>query len=184
MKSHNGMRPQDIVLLLKILVHPDSQWQYRDLASSLYLSISEISESLQRSHLAGLVDESRRRVHRQALLEFLQHGLRYVFPQAPGTMVTGVPTAHSQAYFKKKFHSELDYVWPDEEGAVRGLSIFPLYKGVPKAVRKDERLHELLAAIDILRVGKVREIKEALKFLEKYILHESAPKYHPHKSGI
>ncbi|MFN5428689.1 MAG: hypothetical protein ACK5BO_11690, partial [Bacteroidota bacterium] len=66
MKSHNGMRPQDIVILLKIITVDNIKWQYRDLASSLSISISEISESLSRSHLAGLVDESRRIVHRQS----------------------------------------------------------------------------------------------------------------------
>ena len=101
MKSHNGMRPQDIVILLKIITVDNIKWQYRDLASSLSISISEISESLIRSHLAGLVDESRRIVHRQSLLEFIEHGLKYVFPQAPGTLVTGIPTAHSHIFFEK-----------------------------------------------------------------------------------
>lgn len=40
------MRPQDIVILLKILTYPDSNWQYRDIAASLALSISEISDYL------------------------------------------------------------------------------------------------------------------------------------------
>lgn len=163
------MRPQDIVILLKIMITTESEWQYRDLASSLYLSISEISESLYRSHLAGLVDESKKKVFRKSLLEFLEHGLHYVFPQVPGTMVTGVPTAHSQKYFQSKFSSEFNYVWPDDSGYMRGLSITPLYKGAPKAVQKDEMLHELLAAIDIIRVGRVREIKEALLLLRKII---------------
>lgn len=169
MKSHNGMRPQDIVILLKILVNPEPDWQYRDLASALYLSVSEISESLSRSHLAGLVDESRRRIHRQSLMEFIEYGLHYVFPQAPGTMVTGIPTAHSQAYFSALFSAELNYVWPDDNGEIRGLSITPLYKGATKAVRKDEQLYILLAAIDIIRVGRTRELKEALIVLRKTI---------------
>jgi hypothetical protein len=169
MKSHNGMRPQDIVILLKILVYPKPDWQYRDLALSLYLSISEISESLSRSHIAGLVDESKRRVHRQSLMEFLEHGLHYVFPQVPGTYVTGVPTAHSQAYFKARFQAELEYAWADDDGEIRGLSITPLYRGVPKAVKQDDTLHQLLAATDIIRVGRMRELQEALILLKQVI---------------
>ncbi len=164
------MRPQDIVILLKILLLKEANWQYRDLASSLCLSISEVSESLSRSHMAGLIDESKRRVFCQSLMEFLEHGVRYVFPQIPGTMVTGVPTAHSQEFFKAKFPAELEYVWPDVMGEVRGLAITPLYKGVSKAVQKDEELHRLLAAVDILRVGRAREIKVAIKELQKVIL--------------
>jgi hypothetical protein len=35
-------------------------------------------------------------------------------------MVTGAPTAHSHADFKKYFSSELDYAWPyDEKGSIR-----------------------------------------------------------------
>lgn len=172
MKSHNGMRPQDIVVLLKILTISDKNWQYRDISSALYLSTSEISESLHRSHIAGLVDERRRRVFRQSLMEFIEHGLHYVFPQQPGTMVTGVPTAHAHPVFKSHFAAELNYVWPDENGGIRGLSIIPLYKGVTKAVKTDEQLYLLLAAIDIIRVGKTRELKVALDILHKIIINE------------
>src|ERR1700754_2325095 len=161
MKSHNGMRPQDIVLLLKILTVAESQWQYRDLAASLYLSISEVSESLHRSHIAGLIDESKRKIHRQSLMEFIRYGLHYVFPQVPGTMVTGIPTAHSYPFYSKLFKSELNYVWPDAEGNKRGLAIQPLYKSVVKAVKQDELLYKLLASIDIIRVGRTRELKIA-----------------------
>lgn len=164
------MRPQDIVILIKILLLGDAPWQHRDLAGSLRLSVSEISDSLHRSHIAGLIDESRRKVYRENLLEFIEHGLHYVFPALPGTMETGVPTAHSQSYFKKKFNAELEYVWPDDEGPIRGLSIPPLYKGASKAVRTDPRLHLLLSAIDIYRVGRVRELKAAEEVLQKYIL--------------
>jgi hypothetical protein len=64
MKAHNGMRPQDIVLLLKILTVPAPDWQYRALAASLYLSISEVSESLNRSHIAQF------QVHLSGVSEF------------------------------------------------------------------------------------------------------------------
>jgi len=166
MKAHFGMRPHDIVILLKILSTSTQNWQYRDLASGLHISVSEIAESLNRSHIAGLVDESRRRVNRRSLLEFIQYGLHYVFPVVPGTLVTGIPTAHSQTFFKAKFASEIDYVWPDENGWARGLAITPLHKGVPAAVQKDESLHSWLAAIDIIRVGKTRELKMAIDLLQ------------------
>src|SRR5262245_9098647 len=103
MKAHNGMRPQDIVILLKVLSTNKSNWQYRDLSTDLFISVSEISESLHRSHIAGLIDERLRRVYRQSLMEFIEHGLHYVFPVLPGTLVTGMPTAHSYPFFKTHF---------------------------------------------------------------------------------
>jgi len=177
MKSHNGMRPQDVVVLLKIINKGKDDWQYRDLAGELYLSISEISESLYRSQLAGLVDESRRRVFRQSLMQFIENGLQFVFPQKPGTIVTGIPTAHSYGIFKNKIVSDLNYVWPEENGQMRGLSIIPLYKGVTKAVLIDEELYKSLAAIDIIRVGKTRELKIAIDELKRTILNESPTGY-------
>lgn len=170
MKSHNGMRPQDVIILLKILTINKSTWQYRDLSVSLFLSISEVSESLQRSQMAGLIDDGKRKVYRLSLMEFIRYGLHYVFPAIPGTMVTGTPTAHSHPFYSPLFQSEMKYVWPDDDGASRGLSIQPLYRSVVKAAKQDELLYRLLASIDILRVGKTRELKVALEELEKAIL--------------
>lgn len=164
------MRPQDIVVLLKALDMPEAGWQYRDMATALKLSVSEVSESLQRSHVAGLVDETKRKVYRQNLMEFLEHGLHYVFPAVPGTMVTGTPTAHSHPEFKAHFKAETAYVWADDQGRERGVAIPPLYKSVPAAVRIDDRLYLLLAAIDVYRIGKARELKVAREILQRHIL--------------
>lgn len=172
MRSHNGMRPQDVVILLKILILEDKEWQYRDLSVSLNISISEISESLHRSHMAGLVDESRKKVYRKSLMEFIEFGLHYVFPQFPGSMVTGFATAHSHPFYKSKLVSEVNYVWPDTNGDLRGLAIEPLFKGVIKAALQDELLYKLLASIDIIRVGRTRELKIAVNELHKIILNE------------
>ncbi|MBA2501063.1 MAG: hypothetical protein H0V30_15215 [Chitinophagaceae bacterium] len=164
------MRPQDMVILLKLVSLKDKSWQYRDLSADLFIPLSEISASLKRSEKAGLYHVELRNVHRLALMEFIQYGLKYVFPTSPGAMVTGLGTAHSHPYYKKYFQVEMQYAWPDEEGNIRGLIIEPLHPNVPKAARKDELLYKLLASIDILRVGKVREQKKALDELKKTIL--------------
>ena len=173
MRKHNGMRPQDIVILLKMTTFPENaEWKMMDLVTSLYVSQSEISESLNRSSLAGLTDITKRKVMRLSLMEFLEHGIHYVFPQHPGPLVRGIPTAHSHPEMKKKIISSEDYVWADADGKVRGQAIEPLAKSVVKAVRQDEALYKLLALVDVMRVGKVREIKVALAELKKIILHE------------
>lgn len=174
MRKHNGMRPQDIVILLKINTFPETgKWKMMDLVTSLYVSQSEISESLNRSSLAGLIDFTKRKVMRLSLMEFLEHGIHYVFPQHPGALVRGIPTAHSHPEMKKKIISSEDYVWADADGKIRGQAIEPLTKSVVKAVRQDATLYKLLALVDVLRVGKIREIKIALAELKKMILHES-----------
>ena len=177
MKKHNGMRPMDIVVLLKIIVKGDKPWLNKDLASELNISASEVSESLNRSKIAGLIDGSHKNVMRKSFLEFLQFGLKYVFPQKPGAMVRGIPTSHSAPVMAKHFVFDEKYVWPDAHGEVRGQTIEPLYHTVPKAAKQDQALYDLLALCDALRVGRVREKDFAKKELEKRLLnlaHEPA----------
>jgi len=66
--------------------------------------------------------------------------------------------------------AELEYVWPYDQGTTRGLSIAPLYSGATFAVGKDEPLYKWLACIDVIRVGRTREKKIAIKELEKEIM--------------
>jgi hypothetical protein len=134
--------------------------------------IAETSESLNRSRIAGLIDYKKKKVNRQNLMEFLEHGVRYVFPQEPGTMVRGIPTAHSHISMKKNFISDIDYVWPDNKGKIVGLKIEPFYPKQVEAVNEDETYHMLLSLVDVIRVGKAREVKYAVKELRKNILHE------------
>lgn len=164
------MRPHDIIILLKIIVLDGHDWQYRDLSSSLLISTSEISESLKRSAVAGLYDHERKKVKRTALMEFIEYGLPYVFPQLPGAIVTGIETAHSHPFYKKLIISDEAFVWPYSKGSTRGQAIEPLHSKVAVAAMNDELLYKLLASIDILRVGRVRERKLAIEEMKKYIL--------------
>ena len=45
MRKHNGMRPQDIVVLLKIAAKKNAPWMMKDLAAELKISPSEVSEA-------------------------------------------------------------------------------------------------------------------------------------------
>jgi hypothetical protein len=165
------MRPQDIVILLKIIAKEGKSWHNKDLSKELFISASEISESLRRSGIAGLIDmEKKKKVFRQSLMEFLEHGIRFVFPVQPGTLVNGMPTAHSHSFMRTHLSSELDYVWPDTRGNDRGLSIEPLYKNQVKAAKLDVNLYQMLALVDVIRVGRVRETIVAVDELKKMIL--------------
>ncbi|MFY7879962.1 MAG: hypothetical protein ACOVP6_07820 [Lacibacter sp.] len=174
MRKHNGMRPQDIAILVKIISFRDEAWQLSTLSSSLFISISEVSESLNRSRIAKLIDYEKKKINRQNLIEFLEHGIKYVFPQQPGSMIRGIPTAHSHPFVKNYFTSELNFVWPDPKGAMMGLLIEPLYPKQIHAVKTDNNFYKLMALIDVIRVGKVRETKFAITELKKQIMDESS----------
>ncbi|WP_149694956.1 hypothetical protein [Chitinophaga sp. CF418] len=169
MNQHNGMRPQDIAVLLKIIISP-SNWMNKDIAEALLLSPAEISYSLQRSTLAELIDPSKRKVMRKTFLEFIRYGLPHVFPAIKGAIAVGIPTAFSSPVMSKHLmtnQSSEMVVWPYLEGQARGESIIPLYPNAVKAALRDPELYELFALVDTMRLGKVREKEIALNLLKE-----------------
>lgn len=168
MKTQNQqLKPQDVLLLLKIMSDNNPSWNQKPVAEALGLSQSEVSEAVGRCKYAGLLAPNGKTVMKMALMEFLQYGLRYVFPQKPGAVVRGVPTSHSANPLKEEIQSSEAYVWPYGKGTIRGHSIVPLYPSVPEAALKDVKLYELLALIDALRVGRARERELAVEGLKK-----------------
>ena len=171
MKNSNTLKPQDILILLKICTLGQVEWYQHTLAEDLSISQSEISECLSRSKFSGLMDASGKKVNVLNLLEFLQYGIKYVFPQQPGAIVRGIATAHSASPLNKDIQSDENYVWPYSRGNMRGQAIQPLYKTVPKAIYKDQKLHEVLSLVDAIRVGKVREQQLAISLLKERLQH-------------
>lgn len=171
MRVLQGIKPQDILVLLKLCLWRDREWRHVDLAAELGLSQTEVSFALERCRMSGFLDSAKKRVLRSALLEFLEHGLKYVYPVQPGSVGRGMPTAHSAPPLSKQIVSDADdqYVWPSADGKVRGQGIAPLYESVPIAAAKDPQLHELLALVDALRVGRARERAIALEELKSRI---------------
>jgi hypothetical protein len=168
MRTFNGIKPQDIVILLKLTILEGGNWRHVDLAEGLGLSQTEISFALDRCKTVGFIDSAKKKVLKSALLEFLVHGLKYMFPAKPGPVCRGVPTAHSAPPLSKAIvASEEDrYVWPWDEGKVRGQAIEPLYPNAPLAAKNDHKLYELLALVDAVRAGRVREQAIAVQELE------------------
>lgn len=169
-----AMKSQDIVILLKLVSLEDQIKQgcldqsvssdpfaLRSLEGALGISKTEISASLRRSIAATLAikPNERPKVNRRNLTEFVQHGLKYVFPVKPGASQRGVATGFAAPMLEGQLVSSgADiYVWPHAEGSRQGPSITPLFKSVPEAALKDERLYELLALIDAIRLGNPRE---------------------------
>lgn len=162
----HGLKSQDVLLALRLAARPEPAPQ-AEIASAIGISVSEVSEGLKRlnrSHLYNLQD---RRVVRSSLREFLCFGLRYVFPAQLGLLGEGIPTAHSASPLSKHIQaSESDgAVWeaPVIPGAprARGRVVEPIHKSAPRAAAKDPALHELLALVDAVRVGRARERKFA-----------------------
>lgn len=168
MRVLQGIKPQDILILLKLCLWRDREWRHVDLAIELGLSQTEISFALERCRHSGFMDSAKKRVLRSALIEFLEYGLKYVYPVQAGAICQGIPTAHSAPPLASRILSAPDdqYVWPWAEGKMRGQAIAPLYDSVPFAAQRDPDLYELLALVDALRVGRARERNIAIEQLE------------------
>lgn len=171
MKKHSGMRPHDIAILLKIASKGQNQWYMKDLAYELGISASEISESINRSIIAGLISSDKKSLNKLSLLDFLKSGLRYVYPQQPGSMARGVGTAHSAYPLNNEIMSEDEFVWPYGNGNMRGQAIEPLHPNSPEACLRDKKYYELMALTDALRIGKAREQNIAFNLLKERIEH-------------
>lgn len=189
------MRPQDILVLLKILSlrkpkngyylsSPEQNdfevnfekygsityFQNNNIALALGISPAEVSESLHRSIYSGLIDDGKtKNIHIQSLIEFLKYGIKYVFPVHPGALVRGIPTAHAAPPLNQVIVSDEAFVWASPQGTVRGQAVEPLYHTVPLAVQNDPNLYELVALVDAIRMGSARVYKLAIEELEKRI---------------
>lgn len=141
----------------------DDRYSLRGLASLTGVSKTEVSASLKRSVDCGLASYDRKshnpKANTKALLDFLIYGIKYVFPVKPAEIVRGIPTSFAAPVMRDVLASAGDIinVWPDPRGNEKGQAVKPLYKTVPKAIRYDPSLYELLALIDALRLGSPRE---------------------------
>lgn len=164
------LKPQDVLVIVKILLWEEKSWSIGSLAESINLSKSETHAAIKRCDFAGLYNPISKKPIKSALEEFLLHGVKYVFPVVPGAISRGIPTAHSSkpmSEFIESDDNDDQYVWPYENGKIRGISIAPLYVSVPEAALKDQKLYELLSLLDCLRIGKAREIIIAQKEIKK-----------------
>lgn len=162
------LKPQDVVVLLKLAILRE-HWSYPSLGLALGMSASEVHAAVRRAAHSGLMDESTKRPHRRALVEFLVHGLRYVFPAERGGITFGLPTSYAAPPLRARIRRQADAdavpVWPDAEGYTRGEELRPLYKSVPQAAHRDRKLYELLALVDAIRSGRAHERTVAIEEL-------------------
>ena len=161
---------QDILVLLKLIAQSGKKASYMQLAASLGMSPSEVHAAVGRLALAGFLNTEERIPNRQAVREFLVHGLRYVFPmERKGGLCRGIPTGQGAPMVKSSFDTkgEPQPVWPDAAGKVRGLGVLPIYSAAPKASMHDPDLYKLLVYCDLLRGGQARERAWAEQQLDK-----------------
>lgn len=181
------LKPQDIVVLLKILSTmasskdgPVDALSQNRLATLLCMSASEVNAGFKRLVLAGLLspvitDDPKNKItlipSKSACEECLISGVKYFFPVQLGAYTRGIATSYAAPVFEKHFILGDDPipVWPYGEGDRRGLALEPLYSSVPKSLTKfpDQLFYELLVLVDAIRSGRARERNIAIKLLKE-----------------
>jgi hypothetical protein len=172
-----SLRPQDVVVLLKLFSYRGRRPSMAQVGIDLSLSSSEVHAALKRLVTARLVSGDGHRPLRASAEEFLLHGLKYAFPPKRGEVTRGVPTSYAAPPLDKRIAqgTELPPVWPAAEGQLRGVALEPLYKSVPAAALRDSTLYELLALVDAVRDGRARERKLAEHELMQRLRQDDRP---------
>ena len=167
-----ALKPQDLYVLLALLVRPTQSTTYPQLSAKTGLAPSAVHGALKRAAAAGLALFQDRQpvVLKPQLLEFVLSGAKYAFPAVHGRLTRGVPTAYAAAPLNSVIAPSADPVpvWPHKNGTVRGVSLAPLYPTVPEAALRDERLYAILALFDAVRSGQARERNIAQEKLAEY----------------
>lgn len=174
------LKSQDIVVILKIVAQNDADLSFARLSVELEMSSSEVHAAVKRAVKSGLMQveanagaSHRKSANRHALLEFLIHGLKYVFPAERGGETRGMPTGLFAPNVSQRVVGEGSVpVWPDPTGEIRGYEFRPLFRSVPAAAKRDSDLYVLLALVDALRGGSARERNIAAKELTRRIVGE------------
>ena len=165
------LKPQDIFIMLKLVVWNRPKWSYPALSHELSMSASEVHAAVKRAAAARLMDLDRKIPVKSNILEFLIHGVKYAYPPDRGGITRGMPTGYAAQPLRDLIMQpdEPPPVWPDPEGQVRGYEFSPLYSSVPNASKVDPKLYELLALVDAIRDGRARERKIAIKEVQSRI---------------
>jgi hypothetical protein len=173
------LKPHDILCALKIAVLEKGRqsWSFRELGVAVGLSNGEVYNSYGRLRSSGLLkerkDTERACLVASRLVNFLVYGVPTVYYPKRGPVARGMLTVPATLLLPGKLAAYLEdipLIWPQAAGKAKGETLEPLYPSVPAAAAVDAKLYELLALVDILRVGKSRDSKVAAELVEYRLL--------------
>src|SRR6266487_3503199 len=115
-----NLKPQDVVVALKLLGYPSGRPPISIVASDLGLSPSEVHGAIKRLRGSRLVQGPalKDKPNISALEEFLLHGLKYAFPAEHVEVTRRIPTSYAAEPLKSEIaiSNDLPPVWPWHDG--------------------------------------------------------------------
>lgn len=167
------LKPQDVLVGLKLIAIGEERWFLAHMARSLRISIGATHNAVTHLRAAGLVREKEGAVVVVAtrMLDFLVHGAPAMLYPVKGGITRGIPTAGGGPPLAGKFAraGDIPVVWPVPSGRVKGEGLEPIYDTAPLAAAEDAKLYDLLTLVDAIRVGRPRELAAAIKELAERV---------------
>lgn len=172
MHKAESLRGQDVLVACKLFsaMVGKADWSFPSLSVELDVSVGEIYNSVGRCRRAQLLVQGDR-VSRPHLRELLVSAVPRIFYATRGAMGIGVPTSRWAPPVSKLFvpqPSVAPLVWPGA-GETRGELVSPVYPTVPQAALRDNVVYELLALVDVVRVGEAADKKAAAELIERRV---------------
>jgi hypothetical protein len=166
-----SLKPQDVIVLFKLASSFQNEFRYSKFSEDLGIAASEVHAGIKRLNHARLiiVEEGGVALARKAFIEFILFGAIYSFPPVRGTVTRGIPTSYAAQPLVELINQpdEPPPVWPDSDGPVQGIALYPLYPSVVSAAIKDPELYKNLALFDALRSGAAREREIAQQLIRE-----------------
>jgi hypothetical protein len=179
MSKAESLRAQDVLVACKLfsLAEARRDWTYSVMAGELGLSAGETHNAVDRCRCAGLLLPSRE-ISSTLLRDLLVVAVPRIFYAIRGGIVTGMPTSVHATSLKGRFNVARGVrlvVWPGGDAGSpvpnrSGEAVAPIYPSVPGAARRDVVIYELLALVDVLRVGSATEQERAVQCLDERLL--------------
>ena len=166
------LRSQDIVIAVKILQMPHSKWSFESLGETIGIGHNQAHLAFKRLIACNLISHEFRRPIKNNLVEFLVHGVRYVFPPQWVENTCGIPTAASAPIFEGKLVSNEVIVWPAKgyKRLAKGRGLMPIHDSAMSASKSDPKCYDILAAIEAVRSGGAREREVASSVVKDLIV--------------
>jgi hypothetical protein len=163
------------------------------LATCLRMSGSTVWKSLRRLRQLNFFESAAAdsSIDKYKLFNLLVHGVPLFFTAQTTSQVRGIPTGIFSPLFRERFTSFGDpvLVWPYGRGkelrSEVGDGLIPIYPSIPSACALDPTLYEVMAAVEILRMGRRREQEAAENYLrEKLKIVEKPPTKKPRRDRL
>lgn len=159
------LKPIDLTVLAYVRSEcRESSWTQVQVASGLGIAQSSVHRALQQLDASALMTNDVR-----PFRDLVVHAVRHVYPPVLGAPVRGIPTAWAHPSIAQDIHAAQALVWPSDQGRSYGPSLEPLHRCVPVAALGRPAFHELMALIDVFRVGRVRERALATRRLDELL---------------